>query len=42
MTTEPDDEVPRPAGCKCHWEIGDSPCPVHGDSEDNELTEVAK
>lgn len=32
-TTEPDDSIPRPTGCRCHWEIGDSPCPVHGDSE---------
>lgn len=32
-TTEPDDRIPRPTGCRCHWEIGDSPCPVHGDSE---------
>lgn len=34
-TTEPDDRVPRPAGCRCHLEIGDSPCPVHP-SEDDE------
>jgi len=20
---------PRASGCKCQWEIGDSPCPVH-------------
>lgn len=29
------DTVPRPPGCKCHWEMGDSPCPVH----DNEARE---
>lgn len=27
--SKPDTE-PRPCGCKCHWEAGDSPCPVHG------------
>lgn len=37
-TTEPDDCIPRPAGCECHWEIGDSPCPVHP-SEDDEPTD---
>lgn len=21
----------REPGCLCHWEEGDSPCPVHGD-----------
>ena len=25
------DLVKRPAGCLCTWEMGDSPCPVHGD-----------
>lgn len=24
--------MPRPDGCKCHWEVGDSPCPVHSDA----------
>jgi hypothetical protein len=24
----------RQAGCKCHWEEGDSPCPVHGEDEE--------
>jgi integrase len=23
------DTVPREPGCQCHWEVGDSPCPVH-------------
>lgn len=23
----------RPAGCACHLEAGDSPCPVHGDED---------
>ncbi len=27
------DPVPRPAGCLCHWEMGDSPCPVHGNDD---------
>ena len=26
----PDDLMPRVEGCVCHWEEGDSPCPVHG------------
>lgn len=34
-TTEPDDSMPRPAGCKCHWEAGDSPCPVHPSLDDD-------
>lgn len=25
------DKVRREPGCKCHLEIGDSPCPVHGE-----------
>lgn len=25
--------VPRAPGCRCQWEEGDSPCPVHGDEE---------
>jgi hypothetical protein len=24
----------REPGCKCHWEEGDSPCPVHGDDDE--------
>lgn len=24
---------PRPPGCRCQWEAGDSSCPVHGDAE---------
>ena len=27
------DSVPREPGCQCQWEAGDSPCPVHGESE---------
>lgn len=27
------DQEPRPAGCACHVEAGDSTCPVHGDDE---------
>ena len=23
----------REPGCICHWEEGDSPCPVHGEDE---------
>ena len=44
---ERDDEdwMPRPSGCICTWEEGDSPCPVHGldeegtneDDEDDEI-----
>jgi hypothetical protein len=26
-----DERVPRPVGCECHQEEGDSPCPVHGE-----------
>jgi hypothetical protein len=33
MTTT-DDTIPRPEGCTCHWEVGDSPCSVHPDPED--------
>ena len=29
-----DGVVPRAKGCKCHLEIGDSPCPVHGEHEE--------
>lgn len=36
MAYDPDDRMPRPAGCRCYEEAGDSPCPVHGDSEDGE------
>lgn len=28
-----DDKKPREPGCLCHWEEGDSPCPVHGEEE---------
>lgn len=28
------DVQPRPPGCTCHWEPGDSACPVHGDKSD--------
>ena len=24
----------REPGCACHWEEGDSPCPVHGEDEE--------
>lgn len=27
------DTVPRPDGCQCQWEAGDSPCRVHGEDE---------
>jgi len=23
------DSIKRPPGCLCHWEVGDSSCPVH-------------
>lgn len=29
-----DEKVPRNPGCLCHWEEGDSPCPVHGEHDD--------
>lgn len=29
-----DDTVPRQPGCTCHWEEGDSPCPVHPSDDD--------
>lgn len=35
-----EDKVKREVGCKCQWEIGDSPCPVHGDDEDLPNTNV--
>ena len=25
--------TPRPPGCQCQWEAGDSPCRVHGEDE---------
>jgi hypothetical protein len=25
------DTEPRKPGCKCQWEAGDSPCPVHAE-----------
>jgi len=30
---EADDTIKRPAGCKCQWEEGDSPCPVQGEGD---------
>lgn len=32
-----DDEVPRAEGCECDDEEGDSPCPVHGMNEEDDL-----
>lgn len=32
VNSEPD-SMPRPRGCVCTWEPGDSPCPVHGQDE---------
>ena len=29
-----DDMEARQPGCQCHLEIGDSPCPVHGEDEE--------
>lgn len=34
------DTMPRPAGCRCHWEAGDSLCPVHPGHDDNRDPEV--
>lgn len=31
--------IERPKGCKCHWEEGDSPCPVH-DTPQQRLEEL--
>ena len=28
---------PREIGCECQWEAGDSPCPLHGEEEVEEL-----
>lgn len=28
-------KVTREPGCRCHWEEGDSPCPVHGENEES-------
>jgi hypothetical protein len=28
------DTEPRPPGCQCQWEAGDSLCPVHGEDEE--------
>lgn len=33
-TENADDKVPRPPGCTCHWEVGDSPCAVHPSDDD--------
>lgn len=30
------DAVPRTPGCRCHWEEGDSPCPVHVHEDDQQ------
>lgn len=30
------DSAPRPTGCLCQWEQGDSPCPVHPSDDDLE------
>lgn len=32
MTGEPDMKKREP-GCKCHWEEGDSDCPVHNEPQ---------
>lgn len=32
------DKQPREPGCQCHQEIGDSPCRVHGEEEDEPAT----
>lgn len=29
-----EDTEPRPKGCQCQWEAGDSPCPVHGEESE--------
>lgn len=29
-----EDTEPRPEGCECQWEAGDSPCPVHGEADE--------
>jgi len=34
LTDTLNNEEPRPAGCQCHLEAGDSPCPVHAIPED--------
>lgn len=31
VQTSMDFVMPRPPGCRCHQEVGDSPCPVHGE-----------
>lgn len=30
----PEDTEPRSKGCECHLEVGDSPCPVHGETDE--------
>jgi len=30
------DAVKREPGCACHWEVGDSPCPVHDEEPPSE------
>ncbi len=37
-----DAPIKRLPGCKCHWEEGDSPCPVHGDEGATTSTGHAK
>ncbi|MEY4548963.1 MAG: hypothetical protein RL685_5158 [Pseudomonadota bacterium] len=31
---ECDEHQAREPGCQCHWEVGDSPCSVHGADEE--------
>lgn len=33
LRNDPEETTPRPPGCVCTWEEGDSPCPVHGEDE---------
>lgn len=30
----------RESGCLCHWEVGDSPCPVHGEDTIDALNAI--
>lgn len=25
--------------CQCQWEAGDSPCPIHGDKDEDEINQ---
>lgn len=36
------DKVKREPGCQCHWEVGDSPCRVHGENEEGPTPPEAK